>query len=98
MATVTIFQRLNQQRRPTEAAIEQPHKNDAPQILLDFIQRWKGSTITWKEIRNFAPRSVRDRETAIRSAQVLVAHGWLTEVKPHQWQIIRQTLVPTRSQ
>jgi hypothetical protein len=77
--------------------IKQPHKNDAPQVLLDFIQRWKGSTITWKEIRNFAPRGVRAPEISIHAAKVLVAYGWLTEIKPHQWQIIRQPLIPTRS-
>ena len=73
------------------------HKNDGPQVLLDFLQRWRGSTITWKEIRNFAPRSVRDREIAIRAAQVLAAHGHLRPLAAHKWQIIRQPLFPTRS-
>jgi len=81
---------------PAETAIKQPSQEPA-QLLLNWLQKWNKPTITWKEIRNFAPRAVRDRETAIHSARVLTAHGWLTEVKPHQWQIIRQPLIPTRS-
>jgi|SRR6516164_7440237 hypothetical protein len=94
MAAMTIFERLNRGRPPAEAAIEQPPQEPA-QLLLNWLQRREGSTITWKQIRNHGPRRIRDREIAIRSAQVLVAHGWLKELKTHQWQIIRQPLIPT---
>jgi hypothetical protein len=88
----TLFERLSQ-GRPAKAAVKQPHTEPA-QLLLNWLQRWNKPTVTWKEIRNFGPRPIRDRETAIRSAQVLVAHGWLTELKSHQGQIIRKNLIP----
>jgi len=89
---MNLFERLSK-HRPAEAAIEQPSQEPA-QKLLTWLQTWDQPTVTLRTIRNFAPRRVRDRETAIRSAQILVAHGFLTPVNSYTWQIIRQPLTP----
>ena len=91
----TLFERLSR-NRPAEAVIEQPSQEPA-QKLLTWLQTWDQPTITARDIRNFGPRP-RDRETAIRSAQILVANGFLSPVNSHTWQIVRQPLVPTDSQ
>jgi hypothetical protein len=78
-----------------EPEVKQPHKEPA-QLLLDFLQRWPKTTISSKEIYQYAPRAIRfDRENAIRSAEVLARHGWLNAIKPRQrnyriWQIVRK--------
>jgi hypothetical protein len=92
--TTTIFERLGRERPPEEKKTSQP---DHAQALLDWIHRRPGDTITARDIRNFGPRPIRNRETAIRSAQILVAHGWLSQLEPHRWKIIRQPLIPNSS-
>src|SRR5262245_51388026 len=77
-----------------EPETKQPPKDPA-QVLLTWLQRWPSNLITSKQIYQFAPRSIRNRETAIRSAQTLVECGWLTVLKPRQrnyriWQIHRK--------
>jgi len=72
-----------------------PTPQDPAQVLLTWLQRWPSNLITSKQIYQFAPRSIRNRETAIRSAQTLVDCGWLTIQKPRQrnyriWQIHRK--------
>ena len=50
--------------------------------LLGWIQNnWKKPTITTRNICQYGPRPIRDRESAIRTAEVLVRHGWLTPMK-----------------
>jgi hypothetical protein len=76
---------------------EQPRKEPDPaQKLLDWLQRWPKPTITSKDIYQYAPRSIRfDRENAIKTAEILVKHGWLTPLQTHrrdwrQWQIVQK--------
>ena len=77
-------------------ATKQPH-SDA-QKLLDWLQRWHKPTISTRDIRNYAPQAIRNRESAISSIEVLVRHGWLIALKPRQrnyriWQIVRKPIV-----
>jgi len=91
-----LFERLAQTRLP-EAVIEQP-PSDA-QKMLDWLLRWPKPTVSSKEIYQYAPRSVRrDKENAIKNAEVLARHGWLTALKTSRrhyrvWEITRKPIV-----
>jgi hypothetical protein len=65
---------------------EQTRKPPPPaQELLIWIRRcWNKSTISLRDIMIFAPRSIRDRATAISHAETLARHGWLAEIKAHR--------------
>ena len=91
-----LFERLSRGRpQPTEKA----QKPDPAQLLLDWLLRWPKPIVRSKDIYQFGPHSLRfDRENAIRSAEVLAKHGWLTALKPRQrnyriWQIVRKGAV-----
>lgn len=86
-----LFERLAR-GRPTEATNGQPRKEPA-QLLLEFLQRWPKTTISSRDIRIWGPKSIRTREKAIRSAQILAAHGVLVPLKTRVWKIIREPLV-----
>ena len=66
----TIFNRLSKSR-PAEAKIEPPYENH-PQLLLDWLlQHWTNPNICLRDIRAYAPNSIRDEEIAISSAETL---------------------------
>jgi hypothetical protein len=79
------------------APAKQPHKSS--QLLLDWIlQHWNKSTISVREIGVYAPRAIREREIIINSAEALVRHGWLSELKAHRhdrrvWRIDRKPII-----
>jgi len=91
-----LFDRLAN-GRPAKPTIEQP-PSDA-QKMLDWLLRWPKPTVSACEIYQYAPRSVRpDKERAIKTAEVLVRHGWLTALKPRHrnyriWEITRKPVV-----
>jgi len=89
-----LFDRLDA-RRPAEAKIEPPSKQPA-QLLLNWLNRRPGTTISQRQIRNHAPRPVRKKEIAIRAAEVLTAHGFLTPINSYTWKINREPLTPQR--
>src|SRR5262245_40073242 len=76
-----------------------PTQQDHAQRMLDWLQRWPKSTISSKQIYQYAPRAVRsDRETTIKLAEILERHGWLNRLPARhrnwrQWQIIRKDAV-----
>jgi hypothetical protein len=72
----------------------QPHKDPA-QLLLDWLNRRPGDFITARDIRIYGPGSLRNRESALRSAQILAAHGFLIPLTAHKWQVVRKNLAPT---
>ena len=74
----------------------QPYKDDASQ-LLNFLRRWPRTTISSRDIRIWGPKAIRDRESAILSAQILAAHGWLIPIAARRWQVVRDPLIPSRS-
>jgi hypothetical protein len=92
----TLFDLLSRGR---PAPVEKPKHNDdhtKAELLLGWVNRWPKSVLTLSDVRNFSPRAVRDKETALRSAKILTAHGHLTPLAPHKWEIIRDPLTPTR--
>jgi hypothetical protein len=66
------------------------------QKLLDWLQHdWTKPTISARDIYTYGPNSIRDRESAIDLAQILVKHGWLVPIEAHRrdmrkWRIIRE--------
>jgi hypothetical protein len=92
MAAMTIFERLGR-GQPTPVEEKKPDV-DAAQLLLNWISRRPGTTITQREIRNHGPRPIRNKEIAISAAKVLAAHGHLAPLAANKWQIIRQPLIP----
>jgi hypothetical protein len=100
---VTLFERLAQARpAQTEPARKAPPSElEAGQILLDWLQNWTKPTIALRDIRIFAPRCLRSRESAISAAQILVQNGWLVPTQTHRhdrqvWKIIHKTVVRPR--
>jgi hypothetical protein len=80
------------------APAKQPHKSP-PQLLLDWLlQHWTNPNICLRDIRAYAPNSIRDEETAISSAEALARHGWLSELPAHRhdrrvWRIDRKPII-----
>ena len=96
MAAMTIFERLNRGQPPAEAPIKPPHKSPA-QEMLDWLMRWPHETVSSKQIYQYAPRAVRsDRETAIKTAEILERYGWLSrrETKTRGWRVWEITRRP----
>jgi Protein of unknown function (DUF3987) len=65
------------------------------QKLLDWLQHdWTKPTVTTRDIYTYGPRGIRDRESAIDLAGILVEHSWLTPIKARrrnmkEWQITK---------
>jgi hypothetical protein len=96
----SLFERLAKGRpAPDEAASKPPRSELEPaQKLLDWLQRWARPTISVREIHVYGPNSLRDRESAINSAEFLVKNGWLNPLKAHRhdrrvWEIVRKPIV-----
>ena len=91
----TVFDRL---RRPATPLVEEKRQpKELAEALLGWLERWPKPVLTLNDLRNFAPRSIRDKETAIRSARILTAYGHLTALAAHKWKINREPLTPTSS-
>jgi len=91
----TLFERL---RRGQPAPEEKPKHNDdhtKAELLLGWVNRWPKPVLTLSDLRNFSPRSIRNKETALSTAKILAAHGHLTPLAAHKWQINRQPIIPT---
>jgi hypothetical protein len=95
----SLFERLNKGRPPPAEESKSPHKELIPaQKLLDWLQRWAKNTVSTREIRIYGPKSIRDRESAINSAETLVKYGWLIPNQTHRrdrrvWQIVHKSIV-----
>jgi hypothetical protein len=72
-----------------------PTKTNPAQKLLDWLNRRPGDFITARDIRIYGPGALRNRESALRSAQILAAHGFLIPLAAHKWQVVRKNLAPT---
>jgi hypothetical protein len=66
------------------------------EALLGWLERWPKPCVSSRDIRIWGPKILHNRESAIRSAEILVAHGRLRLLKPRVWEIIRDPLTPTR--
>jgi hypothetical protein len=64
---------------------ERTRKSPPAQELLLWLQdTWKKPIISLRDIQVYAPRAIRDRETATSHAETLARHGWLAEIKAHR--------------
>src|SRR5262245_50678430 len=94
MAMASLFERLEKGRPPTKKA-QEPSPD---QKLLDWLQHWSKPTVSARDICIYGPNSIRHRERAIDSAEILVKHGWLIPNKTprrdmHEWQIVRKSII-----
>jgi len=86
-----IFKRLSAGRPPQEPIL--PATPQAAGVLLSWLQNnWKESIIRARDIQRLGPNSIRDRESALKSAETLVRRGWLVPMKTRrhdmkQWRI-----------
>ena len=79
-----IFKRLSARRPPAEEPMPPPTPLAAG-MLLGWIQNnWTQPTIRARDICRYGPNSIRDRESAIKTAEVLVRRGWLVPMKTHR--------------
>jgi hypothetical protein len=78
---------------------KQPQKTVAAQRLLDWILSDPARvSITALEIRQFGPRALRNRESALAAAEVLEKAGWLISTETcrrdsYKWQIVRKPIL-----
>src|SRR5262245_44747288 len=87
-----LFERLTKGRAPPT---EKAQKPEPAQLLLNWLQRWRRPTLSIRDVRIYGPRSIRDRESAISSIEILASHGWLAPLQNrqrnwHQWQVVRK--------
>jgi hypothetical protein len=96
---MNLFQRLDKGRpTPVEARKQPLSEIERAQRLLDFLQRWGKPTVTPRDIRIYGPKSLRDQQSAIASAEILKKHGWLIPAEPRQrnaleWEIVRRPII-----
>jgi hypothetical protein len=70
------------------------------QKLLEWLQHnWTQPTISARDIYHYGPHSIRDRESAIKAAKILVKHGWLVPIETRRcnmkkWQITKKLKLP----
>jgi hypothetical protein len=63
--------------------------------LLDWLLHdWNKPTVTARDIYCYGPNAIRDRETTLSLAEILVDHGWLNPLKTRrrdmrEWQIVK---------
>ena len=68
------------------------------QKLLDWLQHWTKPTVSACDICIYGPNSIRDRQSATDSAEILVKNGWLVPIKTRrhdmrEWQIVRKPII-----
>ena len=63
------------------------------QKLLDWLRDWPHPVIGVRDIVLYGPNSIRNRDHAISSAEILVGHGWLVPIECRRdtkwWRIVR---------
>ena len=89
-----LFDRLDRGRPPAPAEEKTRPKNEPAQLLLNWLQRWPKPTVSSRDIRIWGPLALHNREAAIHTAQILVAHGFLSPITDRKWQVIRKPLIP----
>jgi hypothetical protein len=96
---VSLFERLGQlSPPPATKKAEKPlpdQKLQQAQLMLNWIQRWAKDIICIRDVRQYGPNSLRNPESAIDAAEVLVKSGWLEPAELHRydmrkWRIIRR--------
>jgi hypothetical protein len=89
MPTETFLLADNQE--PTK----QPRESSQLEKLLNWlVHHWSKNTITLREIYDYGPRPIRDRNRATELAEILTKNGWLIRRKTwrrdkFEWEIVR---------
>ena len=83
---------------PEPEPIKEAQKPPPAQKLLDWLQHWTKPTVSARDICIYGPNSIRNRESAINSAEILVKNGWLVPIKTRrhdmrEWQIVRKPII-----
>src|SRR5262245_17430737 len=91
----SLFERLDKGRPPPT---KKAQELSPAQKLLDWLQHWAKPTVSARDICIYGPNAIRDRESAITSAEILVKHGWLVPIKTRrydmrEWQIVRKPII-----
>ena len=91
-----LFERLDRRPPPTEEAVKRPRSGSPPiEMLLDWlVNDWPKPTIAARDIYTYGPNSIRDRNTVLSLARILVERRWLVPIETHQhnmrkWKIAR---------
>jgi hypothetical protein len=98
-AMASLFERLDKMRPPPVEEVSNQARNLLPaQKLLDWLQHWTKPTVSARDICIYGPNSIRDRKSAIDSAEILVKNGWLVPIKMrrhdmHEWQVVRKPII-----
>jgi hypothetical protein len=66
----------------------------AQKLLNWLVHEWTNPTVSARNIYTYGPNAIRDRETTLSLAKILVDHGWLRPIKTRrsdmrEWQIIK---------
>jgi hypothetical protein len=78
-----LFERLAKGRPPQEPTLSTTPL--AAVRLLSWLQNnWTQPTIRARDICRYGSNSIRDRESAIKTAEILVRRGWLVPMKTHR--------------
>ena len=93
MVARDIFKRLSAGRPPQEPA--PPPARQPGQELLNWLQHvWTQPTVCAKNIYQYGPKSIRDKKSALKSAEMLVERGWLAPIATRRhdgrkWRIMK---------
>jgi hypothetical protein len=87
---------------PEKERREKQHPKSPPieKLLNWLVNYWTKPTISARDIYTYGPHPIRNQESAVDLAEILVRHGWLAPIKSRrrdmrEWQIVLQ---PNRSQ
>src|SRR5262245_18947581 len=93
---VSLLERLEKGRPPPiEEAIKQLRGDSPIDKLQDWlVNHWAKDTVTAQQAYTYGPHSIRDKQTTLRLAQILVEQGWLVPLNTRrrdmwEWQIVR---------
>ena len=71
------------------------YKSSPVERCLDWlINRWRKPAVRARDIMRFGPNPIRNRKSAIATAEILVENGWLVPTETRQynmklWNIVR---------
>src|SRR5262245_53537409 len=97
-ATMDFFERIKGPPRQVEETNDQRRDPPTADRLLDWLlTKWERDTFTLRDALAFGPYAIRDKNTVMNLAQVLVTRGWLVPAKAARldqwrWQIVRRPI------
>src|SRR5215831_14475814 len=93
-----LFERLSKER-PSPSSTRKARQLEGAQKLLTWLMlRWDKPTVRANEIHYCGPNSLRSKKRAIKHAEILAEHGWLTPIRGwrydmREWVINRKAVV-----